>query len=210
MVPLRPNSSERGLTLVEVTIMLIVVFALIGALAPTLMATVRHAETVAATTAMTEIQNQILAVLNDLNQARFTIDGSNNGQRVERLVGDGDIPQELSGAGSATWQAAVNNATGLTDFIERHLVTNDPRGNAVNAYPTAGVNRWRGAYLIAPNDPDPWGNRYAVNSQYLGGGAGGSNDVVVYSAGPDEVIDSAYTANPLVAGGDDLVVLVEP
>ena len=211
MVELGLRRTERGLSLIEVAILLLVTFAIIGALAPTLMATVRHAEATAATTAMNEIRDQTLAALGDMNYSRFTWDGSNNaGQRVLTLVSDGDTPREVSASGSATWQTVVDNATGLTDFLERHLVTNDPRGNPANAYPTAGANQWRGAYLTAPIDPDPWGNRYAVNTQYLGGGAGGTNDVVVYSAGPDETIDSPYTANPLVVGGDDLIVLVEP
>lgn len=211
MAQLRLHQAERGLTLIEVAIILIVVFALIGALTPTLMAMVRNAETTAATTAMSGIRDQILAALNDMNRSFFTFDGSAvPPRRALTLVSDGDIPREVSATGSATWQTVVDNATGLTDFLERHLVTNNPRGNAANAYPTAGLSRWMGAYLTAPIDPDPWGNRYAVNTAYFGPGPGATNDVVVYSAGPDEVIDSAYTANPLVAGGDDLIVLVEP
>jgi hypothetical protein len=34
--------------------------------------------------------------------------------------------------------------------------------------------------------------------------------VVVHSAGPDEAVDTVHQANPLVAGNDDLIVLVEP
>jgi hypothetical protein len=61
--------------------------------------------------------------------------------------------------------------------------------------------------MSAPVDPDPWGNRYAVNVEFL---TGGSQDVVVLSSGPDEQVDSAYSQNGLTAGGDDLIVLVEP
>ena len=61
--------------------------------------------------------------------------------------------------------------------------------------------------MSAPIDPDPWGNRYAINSEWTNGGP---EDVVVFSAGPDEEIDSAYAANGLTAGDDDLVLLVQP
>jgi hypothetical protein len=131
----------------------------------------------------------------------------------------------VSATGSALWQGTVDNATGLVDFLERHLVTNNPRGNAANAYaPSVLSGEWRGAYLNAPVDPDPWGNRYAVNVEFLGtggpppcgvgGGRGGGGnpcyDVVVYSAGPDEQIDTPYAGDPLLAVDDDLIVLVEP
>jgi len=199
-------ASEAGLTLVEVAIVLVVSVALIGALAPSLTPVVQRAETTAATTAMDNIRDQILQMLADLNFKNFTVDGTKTGTQVLRLVSDGDIPPTVSATGSATWQATVDNTSGLTDFLARHLIFNAPRGNAANAYTTTATNYWRGAYLTAPMDPDPWGNRYAVNVEYLGTSA---NDVVVYSAGPDEEIDTQYTGNPLVAGDDDLIVLVE-
>jgi hypothetical protein len=199
--------AERGITLFEVALMLTATTALVAALMPTLTATIRHAEVATATATMTNIQTQVLEMLDDVNFNSFTITGTAGGTHVEILVSDGDIPREVSGTGSAEWQRPVDNATGLVDFLERHLVTNNPRGNAANDYPTAGGSPWRGAYLSAPVDPDPWGNRYAVNVEFL---TGGSQDVVVWSAGPDEQVDSAFAQNGLAAGDDDLIVLVEP
>jgi hypothetical protein len=211
------------MTLLEVALMLTAMAALMAALMPTLTATIRSAQMVAALTAMTDIQGQSIAALNDLSYSAFTIDGAKNGTRVELLVSDGDIPRDVSPTGSGLWQLTVDNAAGLVDFLERHLVTNDPRGNGANGYsPPGGSGEWRGAYLTAPIDPDPWGNRYAVNAEFLGsggpppcgvGGGGGGTpcyDVVVYSAGPDEEIDTPYAGDPLLAADDDLVVLVEP
>jgi hypothetical protein len=200
--------SEAGVTLLEVTLMLTATAALMAALAPTVSSTIRHGEIAVATQAMTDIQTQVLDALTDLNYNAFTVDGVKNGTEVRMLVSDGDIPREVSGAGSASWQLPVDDTTGLVDFLERHLVTDSPRGSAANAYaPPGNSGAWRGAYLTAPIDADPWGNRYAVNTQYL---TGGNEDVVVMSAGPDEQIDTAFTANGLTAGGDDLVVLVAP
>ena len=200
--------SETGLTLIEVTLMLMVSISIIGAIAPAVAATVRRAETVAATAAMNDIRNQVIKVLEDVNYQTFTINGVNNGATVEMLVSDGDTPRECTASAAActAWQRAVDNTGGLVDFLERHLVTNNPRGNALNFYPVTGNNIWKGPYLNSPNDPDPWGNRFMVNVLYMDAS---SNDVVVLSAGPDEAIDTLFTANPVTAGDDDIIVLVE-
>jgi type II secretory pathway pseudopilin PulG len=203
----RGLAAQRGLTLIEVTLMLTVTMAIVAALLPTMTATIRHAEVARALADMTAIATQMdEAYNNDMNQEP-TIDGDEDGTRVEILVSDGDIPREVSATGSAEWQRPVDNIGGLVDFLERHLVTNNPRGNPANAYSTGGGDAWRGAYLTAPIDPDPWGNRYAVNTEFY---VGGNDDVVVLSAGPDEQIDSLYEDNGLNADDDDLVVLVDP
>jgi type II secretory pathway pseudopilin PulG len=199
---------ESGITLLEVTLMLTVTAALTAALAPTVSATIRHAEIAKATTEMTDISAQILTILSDMGYDDLTVDGIENSTEVNMLVSDGDIPRELSGTGSASWQRPVDLTTGLVDFIENHLVQNQPRGNPANAYnPPGAATEWRGAYLTSPIDPDPWGNRYAVNVEFL---TGGTEDVVVMSAGPDEQVDSPYAGNGLTSGDDDLFVLVEP
>jgi type II secretory pathway pseudopilin PulG len=199
---------EHGVTLIEVAVIMVVTFALVGALAPSLSAVIAQAENTAATSAMTKIRAQIIQMLFDLNFSKFTIDGTKNATAVRLLVSDGDTPRELSGAGSALWQAPVDDGTGLTDFLERHLVLNEPGGNPLNAYTTTANQYWKGAYLTAPIDPDPWGNRYMVNSQYLNGNSN-DQDVVVYSAGRNEIIETAFAVNGLTAGGDDLMLLVE-
>ena len=202
------RSPEIGVTLIEVSLMLTATAALVAALAPTLSSTIRHAEIAAATTAMGDIRTQLLAILGDMSYTDLTVDGIQNSTEVEMLVSDGDVPRELVGSGSASWQRTTDLATGLVDFLENHLVQNQPRGNPANAYNPPGIaTEWRGAYLTSPVNPDPWGNRYAVNVQFLGAPV---DDVVVYSAGPNEQIDSAYQANGLTAGDDDLLVLVEP
>lgn len=199
---------EAGLTLIEVTLMLIVSLSIIGALVPTVAATVRRAETVAATSTMNDMRNQIIKVLDDIGYKTFTIDGEKTGANVEMLVSDGDTPRDCTAGATAcaAWQRAVDNTGGLVDFIERHLVTNNPRGSALNDYPIGGNNIWKGPYLNSPNDPDPWGNRYMVNVLYMDAN---SNDVVVLSAGPDEAIATVFTADPVTAGADDIIVLVQ-
>ncbi len=82
---------------------------------------------------------------------------------------------------------------------------------------------WRGPYITAPIDPDPWGNRYASNVKFLDPQADSANinaalgnddgngyeyDVVVLCAGPDEEVDSAIEVDGFTAGDDDMGVVV--
>jgi len=91
-------------------------------------------------------------------------------------------------------------------FLENHLVLNSSLGGA-GSYSTAATG-WKGAYINAPVDPDPWGNRYAVNTAYLA--ASTANDVIVMSAGPDEEIDTQYvwTTGGAYPGDDDIITVI--
>ena len=166
--------------------------------------------------------------------------------RVNLLVSDGDIPTLAAAvAGETLWTQAVNGTT--IDTLSNHLAENTPGevGNAryrnatdiTIAFPggnntdfarseSSGLNApysWRGAYLRSPVDPDPWGNRYAVNVAFLdpsptavvGGISGGFGtgdyprlDVFVLSAGPDEEIDTKIAQDGAVPGDDDFIYLV--
>lgn len=166
--------------------------------------------------------------------------------RVNLLVSDGDIPALATAiAGDTLWTTAVNGTT--VDTLSNHLIENVPAEAAGSRYrnPTditvaapggnntdfaraesSGLNApyaWRGAYLQGPVDPDPWGNRYAVNVAYLdpsptaavAGVATGflvtdlaRLDVFVLSAGPDEEIDTQFDQDGAVPGDDDFVYLV--
>jgi hypothetical protein len=201
--------SERGMTTLELVTMLTISMTLVSALVPVMQPVLRRAETSRAQYELAAIASAINDELTDLGNFNngFTVDGIRTGTQVQLLVSDGDTPRELLGAGNALWQRAVDNTTGVVDFLERHMATNNPRGNSGNSYATNGGNAWRGAYLTGPIDPDSWGNRYAVNTDYLDANG---NDVVVLSAGPNEIIETAWASNPLAAGGDDLIQLVLP
>jgi type II secretory pathway pseudopilin PulG len=200
---------ERGVTLIEVTLMLVVTAAIAGALAPVISETRRHAEITRAQTDMTAIVSALNTALTEMGFVRFSIDGAGNGTQVELLVSDGDIPRECTatptgcGGGANSWDRPVDLTGGLVDFIENHIVANQPRANAANAYPTPN---WKGPYLDAPVNPDPWGNRYMVNAQFFNISP---TNVDVLSAGPDEAIQTVWSGGPLTAGGDDLVLLVQ-
>jgi Tfp pilus assembly protein PilE len=194
-MPRSPMTSDRGVTLFEVALMVIVSAALVFALAPSVSATVRNARRTRATLDMNKIRDAI----NNFKAGGFTIFTNNGSQtvanQVQYLYSDGDIP----GVGSsALWRNTT--AGNINDYLEQHLVTNTV------GYSLAVAPIWRGTYINAPVDSDPWGNRYAVNVRYLGASA---NDVVVHSAGDDEEVDTSDTGNPLTVADDDIIVLVE-
>lgn len=166
--------------------------------------------------------------------------------RVNLLVSDGDIPTLGTGVSTESfWTAAVDNSD--VDTLSNHLVENTPGSSSSNRYrnPTdivvgtpggnnidfartesSGFNApysWRGPYLRSPVDPDPWGNRYAVNVGFLypapitaisGITASTSTsdyprmDVFVLSAGPDEEVDTKSAQDGAVPGDDDFIYLV--
>jgi len=206
--------SARGITLIEATIVLTAVAVLSAVAAPTLSRGIDSARLSRAVSDMEAIKAAIANFAIDIEtgqggtQAGFTINGQGNGTPVDILVSDGDIPT-LGPNGGTAWDDPVDNTTGLVDFLERHLVTNNPRGSALNAYPIpAGAGEgWRGAYINGPVDPDPWGNRYAVNTQRLIT-TPRDVDVIVLTAGPDEEIDTAYNVTNPVPGDDDILVII--
>ena len=202
-------ASDRGVTLAEVTVVLLVVSVLAGVAAPSAKRAIDRAKLARVVTDESAIKTAITNFLSDFTAfTPFTSNGTTTGSvTVETIVSDGDISRDTcSGTSCASWQALVTNntATGTVDFIERQLVTNTPEGGATG-YAT-GSPGWRGAYLNAPIDPDPWGNRYAVNVKFLRTDT--TKDVIVLSAGPDEVIDTAYDKDGITPGGDDIISVV--
>lgn len=163
--------------------------------------------------------------------------------RVNMLVSDGSIPTILAGqtrAAGTDWDdPLVGVGTGVAQTIEAHLILNTPSGNTINRYRTAADMNlpnnfdpvdggsfnaefaWRGAYLQGPVGSDPWGNRYAVNVEFLakstgaGVGVSGSiNDVFVLAVGRDGVADTPFETQ-LTAGrdgatalGDDVIYVI--
>ena len=197
--------SQRGFSLVEATTVLAVVAILTGAVAPSVSRTLANARLSRATTDVQAIKTAIHNFVTEHTLfVPFTATGASGGDAIEMLVSDGDVP--VSAIGATNWDDTVVCCAGAVDvaFLEAHLATNSGLG-AAGSYSVA-AGGWRGAYINAPVDPDPWGNRYAVNVEYLK--ATTANDVFVLSAGPDEEIDTAYTYNGARPGDDDLIAIV--
>lgn len=258
------KKSRAGWSLIELSIILIVLSILCAILAPVIGRFVRNAKVVRCREDVQAIGCAMWMFMEDTSLPMFLQVGHGAGvgalasrpdltslNRVDMLVGDGFIPMlnPAVGATGADWVSLVNYGT--VDFVEYHLIKNTPGNNPVNYYLTpvqltavppggdpmfasagsAGFNSefaWRGPYITAPIDPDPWGMRYAVNVGFLdpcarGGAnaalAGGSPinvpgangmpyDVVVLSAGPDSEVDTAYMVDGQAPGDDDILYVM--
>lgn len=196
--------SNRGVSLIEATIVLTAMSILTAAMTPVAKRTLDQARLSRVVTDEAAIKTAVTNFLTDTGFIGFFDDGVSGAaadvDTVDMLVSDGDIPSCTGGpnqgcAVAPLWSATV---TGIAvDFLERHLVTNNPGANAANDYPVSGVLYWKGAYINAPVDPDPWGSRYMVNTRWFAinsvcGAPSRANDVFVLSAGPDQAIDTAF------------------
>lgn len=199
------HSSERGVSIIEATIVLTVIAILTGAISPTVSRTLARARLARAATDVAAIKSAMNSFITEHTLfVPFTSTGASGGDIIEMLVGDGDIP--FTAIGATSWDDVVACCGAEPDvaFMEGHLVTNSSLGG-IGSYSTA-AGGWKGTYINAPIDPDPWGNRYAVNVQYLKTTT--TNDTFVLSAGPDEEIDTAFTFNGARPGDDDIIAVV--
>jgi hypothetical protein len=125
--------------------------------------------------------------------------------------------QIVAGTATIGW-ASIYGTDYTVDRLEYHLVENLPSGRIDNAYLYPDMFRlsydnsmgmgWRGAYLSAVG-PDPWGNRYLVNSIFF------FSEIVRWpfnticiSAGPDGIIDTPFAAAGTKRIGDDFTYVI--
>lgn len=245
----RGDREDGGFSLVEVSIILLVLSVLSLILLPSIGTYLRVARMTRARADMKAVQRAVRQFLEDTGASTFRQRG--NGGRatagtsgtsaspelskrnlVRMLVGDGDIP-DPGGVEPRPWRRAVDGRE--VDTLTNHLIQNTPGDDPGRRYRTAedltaaggqfafdggdGFNArfaWRGPYLASAVTADPWGNRYAVNVEFLdpvsesvgGRDSGHTEDVFVLSAGPDEQIDTPYAEDGAVARNDDLALVI--
>jgi len=208
--------AERGMTLVEATVVLMISALLVAVAAPVTSRTLDRSRLTRAVTDTQAIRTAIDNLVTEFTAFtpfRFTSTGLSGGDKIEILVSDGDIPGINAGlAGSDTnWVLPTDCCANATDvaFLEAHLALNADLDNAGGGVYSTAATGWRGAYINAPVDPDPWGNRYAANVEFLEP-SGTADDVFVLSAGPDEEIDTEYqfTTGGARPGDDDITNVI--
>lgn len=228
MAAMNRARSAEGMSLIEATIVLLMVSIITAVAAPAASRVLDEARIAAAIEGAEAIKTAMHLWSDDLSAYDgFNTDGSlASSDPVEMAVSDGDIPVEVSFDGDDRWThpvcledqtlpfdfetPACDPGNLFVDFLENHMVHNNPfGGNAGDAYDLSGGNTWRGAYLDSPVDPDPWGNRYAVNVKYLQQPADTKNDTVVLSAGPDEQVDTDFEEDGITPGDDDIIVVIQ-
>jgi hypothetical protein len=183
--------TERGMSLVEASVILLVLMLLTSVLAPSIYDFVVDAR-------MVKVKEDCEAI----------------GVSVVRLVLDVGTCLKYDGTGACTPANHVKvlfsrgtNAgwpTAGSDDMERHLTS-----NAVHYH----LPQWRGAYLPSAIGPDPWGSAYAVNVGSLRPDTPAECFVntVCLSGGPNRTFDTPLTSNingGLVRGADDFVFVL--
>lgn len=195
------TTSARGVSLVEASILLSVVSILAAIMAPAVGSYLDTSRQVRAREDVQVIGTAIQTFVSDNGESQFLQDAMNGAgvtvpptrpdtNRVNLLVGDGDVPALAAAIAAETfWTQAVNGTS--VDTFSNHLIENLPGEATGNRYrnpsdifiaapggnnidfsrsSSSGFNApyaWRGAYLRGPVDADPWGNRYAANVAFL-------------------------------------------
>jgi type II secretory pathway pseudopilin PulG len=213
--------SEKGVSLIEASIVLSVFAILTAMLAPSIGGYISDAQHAAAKQDMEVIGAALTRMLTDTGDAWLLRNGNGGalttppshaaGNRVDLLVGSGAAPTVSVArvSAGADWDDPVDNAA--VQRLEYFLVQNTPSNLAANAYRTAASmsvatefdpdsgalynaeHAWRGSYLPGPIGPDPWGTRYGVNVEFLARALG---------AGPSGNVNDVF----VISAGPDRVV----
>jgi len=219
---MRKWNSERGMSLVEATIILMVLGLLTAVLSPSIGDYVNDARDVKVKEDVEAIGISIMRAVRDSRSPFLQLTyaagaaGLAEANRADLIVGEGAIPALDTGIADFTsgnilasvgWDDAVGTPA-TVDLMADHLITN-AAGYPVPSQASFGVGGpqfgtgWRGAY-ISTIGADPWGNRYAANTVFLGvaadsstagegiGTGGWTHDVIVLSAGRDSTVQTPF------------------
>lgn len=187
---------ERGLSLVEATIILAVLLVLTATMAPATGAYINEARNVKAKADVETIGAGIDQLLQNVGLTCVSLAPTSlatptstapcsKANRVELLVSGSSLSTNKPAVASAAFTAgtliasaaSVNWSGGTSEvadawkgLMNNHLVTNSAGYTAVNftngGGPKQGIG-WRGAYLNGPLDVDPWGYIYQANTLFL-------------------------------------------
>jgi len=197
------GSDDRGFTLLEITIILAVIAILGLILAPSIVNFLSQTRLARARNDVQVLADAVITFYDDNGFFPKYADPSRS-QQIRLLVSPGDVGS--AEAGAEPWTATT---PGSVDLISNHLINNRPMFGT-SGYPmmTRGSSGWNGPYVSGELGPDPWGNRYVINVEFLALGRGAveadglqeKRAVWALSAGPDSVFDTVYptTASQLV------------
>jgi type II secretory pathway pseudopilin PulG len=229
---MRKWNSERGMSLVEATIILMVLGLLTAVLSPSIGDYVNDARDVKVKEDVEAIGVSIMRTVRDSRSPFLQIAyapgtaGLVETNRADLIVGEGAIPALGAGiddfvSGNISAQVGWADPVGTpvtVDLMADHLITNAV-SYPVPTQASFGVGGpqfgtgWRGAY-ISTIGADPWGNRYAANTVFLGvasdsntaaeegvANGGWTRDVIVLSAGRDSTIQTPFAGTATGGSG---------
>lgn len=196
-IVMRRLTVERGMSLVEATIILMTLAILTAVLAPTINDYVEDARRVKAKEDVEVIGISIARLLKDTGFPFMVEDATvasadrfKMANRADLAAGSGNIPVVQGGVddskaadanavqGAVSWTGVISDVDGRVSLYDQ-LVANKPTytnpGTSIDsANPSSpgalgafGLG-YRGAYLSGVVTPDPWGFRYVCSTVFLG------------------------------------------
>src|SRR5687768_17524583 len=178
---MRNSRSQRGMSLIEATVILAVLSILTAVVAPAVRLYAQNAQQAAAKEDVETIGTAVAAMLTDVGEAWFVKSGAKSSgttshlapvhtstERIDLLVSSGNTPSVYSGVarGAGTdWNSAVG--TGAIQKLEYYLVLNTPGLDAAKAYRTGTA--MSGVDNFDPNDGQTFNSEYAWRGPYLPG-----------------------------------------
>lgn len=192
----RRSRTQKGFTLLEITIVLAVIAILGLILAPSIVSFLSQSRLARAKNDVRNLAHAVEEFFHDNGFHPQWADGSRT-RKIQILISEGAVGDAQPGA--EPWLSTQPN---VIDLISNQLVNNRPSFGATG-YPLktalSGVG-WNGPYLAAHPASDPWGNRYVINVEHLSAGLGAveadgiqeKRAVWALSAGPDGVFDTTY------------------
>jgi type II secretory pathway pseudopilin PulG len=234
---MRTFKSEKGMSLVEASIILMILATLTAVIAPSMGDFLEDSRAVKA---KEDVEALGISVKRLLRDTGFTALKFDDGTAAVTLANRADLLESAGSAPTVT-PADFTSASNITDddvnwtsatttqtaTFENQLVRND-LATTDYAVPTTGKRDrgWRGSYVNAPIGADPWGYKYYANTVFLsvatdasaGSGQGQATgywtkDVIVISAGPDNTIQAPIQGSTNggsgSSGSDDVIFVIQ-
>jgi hypothetical protein len=209
------------MSLVEASIILMVIAALTAVIAPAMSDYTTDARHTAAKEDVEAIGTGILQLLRDTNSRCLRIDGAvgcTKANRVDLLVSGGNNPRSVTAAdvtlpdSDAATSGVVNwlpdpQVPAQQDTVDEQLIFNSTTPYTSVDFTARKKLGWRGAYLNGLVSGDPWSRKYQVNTLFLAVAtdatdasplqeglreSGWSRDVLVVSAGINGVVETSF------------------
>jgi type II secretory pathway pseudopilin PulG len=179
---------QKGLSLIEVTIMLLVLMLLTSVLAPSIFDFINDAQWVKVKEDCEAIAVSVTRLHRDVGANLYTDPSGRRlypDYKMDLMISDGTPPIVATppvrgfGGGVDNWYGYVGGSLNFRmpnkfiDTCENQLITNSTSGgDAIYPEPRVPVfgpyfgQGWRGAYLSPPCASDPWGHTYQVNTKF--------------------------------------------
>lgn len=227
------------MSLVETTIILLVLSTLTAVIAPSIGDYANDAKAAKAKEDVEAIGGAIVRAVRDTGYPclqKVGTTGCTLTNRVDVLISGGNTPTvtaadyvgtptTITGGATVNWRGAANQSTQF-DTMDSQFVTNAAGYNVpdftAGGGPRVGLG-WRGAYLSGPLTGDPWGYMYQASTAFLavandggtagtgeGAAGGGWNaDVIVLSGGQNGLVQTPLGSSGGSASSDDVVFVVK-